>query len=225
MGKSASSSGPAAQLMGALPEVFSLLSEVFMEPEADVKVRLQALLSRCPERCPGLEGLPEALEGMVRHCQAPHDQALEYVRLFLHGNGTPTVHPYESVFTHNRLMAPECLEDLRELHGAAGLRPRHDIPVPPDHLALELEFLAYILRSRGESRRVGVGQAVPWEALAEGMLRRHLVPFARQFKRRLDEAKPAAYYACAADALVQSLHAGALMLGLDVAPGPAGARR
>jgi TorA maturation chaperone TorD len=215
----------AVQLMGALPEVFGLLSEVFMEPEADVKVRLQALLERCPERCPGLEGLPQALRGMVSSCEPPHDQALEYVRLFLHGNGTPTVHPYESVFTHNRLMDPECLEDLRKLHGAAGLRPKKGLPVPPDHLGLELEFLSFILRSREESRGGGAGVGTPWEAIAEGMLRSHLVPFARQFKRRLDEARPSAYYAHAADALVQSLHAGALMLGLDVDPAEPARRR
>lgn len=208
----------AAHLMGALPEVFTLLSEVFIEPEADVKVRLQALLARCPERCPGLEGLPEALRGMVDSCESPHDQALEYVRLFLHGNGTPTVHPYESVFTHNRLMAPECLDDLRRLHGAAGLRPKKGLPVPPDHLGLELEFLAFLLRSREEARAEGSGDGTPWGTIAEGMLRGHLVPFARQFKRRLDEARPSAYYASAADALVQSLHAGALMLGLDEQP-------
>jgi TorA maturation chaperone TorD len=212
----------AAHLMGVLPEVFSLLSEVFMEPEADVKVRLRALLQRCPERCPGLEGLPEALQGMVVSCEPTHSQALEYVRLFLHGNGTPTVHPYESVFTHNRLMAPECLDDLRKLHGAAGLRPKKGVPVPPDHLGLELEFLAFVLRGREEARASGSGTDTPWELLAEGMLRRHLVPFARQFRRRLDEAKPSPYYASAADALVQSLHAGALMLGLDVEKAPPG---
>jgi TorA maturation chaperone TorD len=208
----------AAHLMGALPEVFALLSEVFMEPEADVKVRVQALLEKCPERCPGLEGLPEALAGMVRSCESPHDQALEYVRLFLHGNGTPTVHPYESVFTHNRLMDPECLEDLRKLHGAAGLKPKKGLPVPPDHLGLELEFLSFLLRNREEARAAGSRNHSPWEAIAGSMLRSHLVPFARQFRRRLDEARPSAYYASAADALVQSLHAGALMLGLDEEP-------
>lgn len=202
-------------LLGALSGVFAVLSEVFLEPEADVKIRLAELLNQCPDECPGLDGLPVALAGMLRHCDPSQHQAVEYVRLFLHGSGNATVHPYESVYTHGRLMAPECLEDLRALHEAAGIRPRTGVSLPPDHLGLELEFLAYVLE-----RIAGLdgAEAQAWQVIAETLLRRHLVPFGRHFVRRLEEARPHLYYASAGEALVHGLHACTMLLGIEVEP-------
>lgn len=199
-------------LLASLARVFAVLSEVFLEPEADIKIRLAELLNQCPAHCPGLEGLPAALAGMLEHCGPSQHQAVEFVRLFLHGSGNPTVHPYESVYTHGRLMAPECLEDLRALHEAADIRPKTGVSLPPDHLGLELEFLAYVLARATESE---ASEAHRWQGIAETLLRRHLVPFGRHLVRRLEEAKPHLYYACAGEALVQGLHACALVLGLN----------
>lgn len=206
-------------LIGALSEVFSILSEVFLEPEADVKVRLAGVIGRCPERCPGLDGLPGALASMVEHCGKPQHQAVEYVRLFLHGNGNATVHPYESVFTYNRLMAPECLGDLKALHESAGIRPRKGLTLPQDHLGLELEFLSYILA--GFAQAEDAEEQERWRETAGVLLRRHLVPFGRQFVRKLGDARPNPYFASAGDALVEGLHACTLLLGIDM-EAPAG---
>ncbi len=203
-------------LVPALSSVFSLLSEVFLEPEADVKVRLGEVLAFCPVNCPGLEGLPKALQGMIENCEPPNGQAMEFVRLFLHGNGNATVHPYESVYTHGHLMAPECLDDWRALHEEVGIHPRGTLHVPPDHLGLELEFLAYVLSriasegDHAESQRV--------RAAAETALRRHLVPFSRRFVARLSGAGPSTYYASAGAALVEGLHACVIILGLSPDP-------
>lgn len=204
-----------ASLLGALSGVFAVLSEVFLEPEADVKIRLGELLGQCPSDCPGLDGLPVALARMLKHCDPSQRQAVEFVRLFLHGSGNPTVHPYESVHTHGRLMAPECLEDLRALHEDAGIRPRTGVSLPPDHLGLELEFLAFILERIAEADPTEVPR---WQVIAETLLRRHLVPFGRHFVRRLEEAKPHPYYASAGEALVQGLHACTLLLDIEVEP-------
>jgi TorA maturation chaperone TorD len=214
-GRDAMSRSEQISLLGALSGVFAVLSEVFLEPEADIKIRLAELLNECPANCPGLEGLPGALAGMLKHCDKSQRQAAEYVRLFLHGSVNSTVQPYESVYTHGRLMAPECLEDLRTLHEAAGIRPRTGVALPPDHLGLELEFLAFVLEQVTQS---DVNEASKWQVIAEGFLRRHLVPFGRHFVRRLEEVKPHPYYACAGGALVQGLHACTLLLGIEVEP-------
>jgi len=214
-GSSVLAAGERDLLMPTLSGVFAVLSEVFLEPEADVKVRLAQILAGCPTHCPGLDGLPTALAGMLSHCGPSQIQAMEFVRLFLHGNGNPTVHPYESVYTHGRLMAPECMEDLRALHEAADIRPRAAVSLPPDHLGLELEFLAFVLERIAEGE---VTEERRWRVITETLLRRHLVPFGRHFARRLEEAKPDPYYASAGEALVHALHACTLVLGIEAEP-------
>ena len=200
-------------LLGALSSVFAILSEVFLEPEADVKLRLAEILGRCPSNCPGLDGLPVSLAGMLKYCDGSQAQAVEYVRLFLHGSGCPAVHPYESIYTCGRLMAPECLDDLRALHEVAGLRPGPGVSLPPDHLGLELEFLAFVVEQIIEPDG---SQTEQWKVIAEKLLRRHMVPFSRLFVGRLGEANPHLYYASAGKALVHGLQACTLLLDINL---------
>ena len=198
-------------LITSLAGIFSILSEVFLDPEADVKVRLRGLLARCPEHCPGLAGLPGALRDMVDHCEALQDQAAHYVHLFLHGNGSPTVQLYESVHTHGMLMAPEVLDDLNALRESVNMPPKARIALPPDHLGYELEILAHLLTEmeRGQNRKERDRKA----KAAQVLLSRHLIGFARHFVRSLEEAGPHPYYRKAGEALVEGLQACTLVLG------------
>jgi TorA maturation chaperone TorD len=198
-------------LIASLAEIFTILAEVFLDPEADVKVRLRGLLARCPEDCPGLAGLPGALRGMVDHCEAPQDQAAQYVLLFLHGNGNATVQLYESVHTHGMLMAPEVLDDLNALRDSEDMPPKVRIALPPDHLGYELEILAHLLTEM-EREQDPVAQRRKAKA-ARVLLSRHLIGFARHFMKSLDEARPHPYYRKAGDALVEGLQACTLLLG------------
>jgi TorA maturation chaperone TorD len=195
-------------------DLFALLAEVFLEPEADVKVRLAALLGRCPDKCPGLEALPVAITNMLKTCEKPRDLAVEYVRLFLHGDRFPTIHPYESVYTFGRLMAPECLNDLKQLYDQADVRPKAGMALPPDHLGLELEFLSYVLRNLDQAPEDSP-EAESWRALAGHLLRRHVIPFARVFTRKLENADPHPYFRFASQVLVEALTASVLTLGLE----------
>jgi TorA maturation chaperone TorD len=198
-------------LLIALAEIFALLAEVFLDPEADVKVRFLGILRKCPERCPGLAGLPGALRDLVGHCEAPQDQARSYVRLFLGGSGSSIVQLYESVYTYGTVMVPEVLNDLNALSESEDLGPRSRGSLPPDHLGCELEMLARLLTAVTLA-----GDPVATErrtAAVRALLSRHLIGFARHFTRRLDAARPHPYYRKAADALVEGVQACALVLG------------
>ncbi len=183
---------------GTLAEVSVLLSDVFLDPETDVKLRLKAILATLSgDEAQPLKG---HLQEMFTSCAEPSLQAVEYVRLFLHGDRGPTVHPYESVHTCGRLMAPECLEDLRSIMREADIRLRPDLSIPPDHLGLELEILAYVLAGLNDQSPSGAG-AGPWADLLRRLLGSHLLPFAQGFVPKLEAASPDPYFAAAGAAL------------------------
>ncbi len=187
-------------------ELFEILSEVYLDPEADVRLRMAALAGRFPADEPDLAALRPDLEGLAALGDDPRRLAVEYVRLFMHGTTNQTVHPYESVQSRGRLMDQECLQDLRQLFDRADVRPRDDVAMPPDHLGLELEFMAFALgnlaRSAGDEH-----SREHWRTIAEGMLNGHLMPFVRNFAVRLEEAEPEPYYRLACRLMVSGLGA------------------
>jgi TorA maturation chaperone TorD/Pyruvate/2-oxoacid:ferredoxin oxidoreductase delta subunit len=72
----------------------------------------------------------------------------EYARLFV-GPGRPVAHPYESVYREGRLVG-DCALAVRQIYAAEGLAPEsHSLP---DHVALELEFMAHLAQREAEAR-------------------------------------------------------------------------
>ncbi len=187
-------------------ELFEILSEVFLDPEADVKLRMSSLAGRFTPDEPDLAALRPDLEALAGLGEDPRQLAVEYVRLFMHGTTNQTVHPYESVQSRGRLMDQECLQDLRQLFDRADVRPRDDVAMPPDHLGLELEFMAFVLGNLARSSGDGHSRE-HWQAIAEGMLNGHLMPFVRNFSARLEKAGPEPYYRLACRLMVSGLGA------------------
>ena len=182
-------------------ELFALLSEAYLEPEADVG-RRAASLAEDADSASGHHGaaLRSALAGMAECRESPVERGTEFVRLFLHGAGNATAHPYESVHRFGRLMAPECLSALSELYEEAQIHPRADLSVPPDHLGLELECLAYALANLGGAP-AGSPEQRRWADLAFRMVSEHLEPFAANFSQKVEAAAPSPFYHWAGEAL------------------------
>jgi TorA maturation chaperone TorD len=101
-------------------------------------------------------------------------------------------------------MAPECLEDLRSILREADIRLRPDLSIPPDHLGLELEILAYLLAGLNDQPPAGAG-AGPWANLLRRLLGSHLLPFAHDFVPKLEAASPHPYFGAAGAALRELL--------------------
>lgn len=70
--------------------------------------------------------------------------AVEYTRLFI--NATPKVacSPYESMYRENVIMGDSTL-DVMERFSRAGLKVAGNFHDLPDHVAVELEFLYYLM--------------------------------------------------------------------------------
>ena len=72
--------------------------------------------------------------------------AVEYTRLFI--NATPKVPcpPYESMYRENVIMGDSTL-DVMDSFSRAGLKVAGNFRDLPDHVAVELEFLYYLMNS------------------------------------------------------------------------------
>jgi TorA maturation chaperone TorD len=108
-------------------------------------------------------GTAAPMENLLSPLLVEHWRALldEHERLFV-GPGSVPCPPYESVWRNDvpihlrrSLMGP-CTEDLRRLYAEIGLKVAPASGELPDHVAIELEALAYALRSPGTVPIAGI---------------------------------------------------------------------
>ncbi|MBP2656549.1 MAG: TorD-like chaperone [Firmicutes bacterium] len=75
------------------------------------------------------------------------DLAVDYARVFLGAGvaGNEAAYPYESVYTSTkRLIMQDARDQVVAVYRAKGLTKLETLEFPEDHLALELEFMAYL---------------------------------------------------------------------------------
>ena len=190
-----------AGAMLSLAAVLDGLAGIFSRPDGAARTRAEALLLD-----PRL-GRPELAEivGPLREIAAAGDAGpgTEFVRLFQHGSPA-TAHPFESFYRTGYLMDAACLRELNALFASAGVRPREEGALAPDHLAVELEFLSLLLRGVSTSKAGSAGgRAV--RRIASELLQDHLLPFSRAFRARLELLRPGSTYAAASAALAATL--------------------
>ncbi len=128
------------------------LSTLYSPPTDDCKAASEAL-SRLPSIVEGLTSRgyrlePAGSEAMITDCE---EHGREYTRLFILGDPSPLCPPYESVMLgYSQLMAEPALDVVR-MYEKAGFRVSEDSPLPPEHIAVELEFM-YVLVLLDENR-------------------------------------------------------------------------
>ncbi len=80
------------------------------------------------------------------------DLAREYARLFLVAGRSESAFPYESVYTSGeRLLMQDARDAVVEIYRAEGLARSNQFDEPEDHIAFELEFMAYLCRRAGDA--------------------------------------------------------------------------
>jgi anaerobic sulfite reductase subunit A len=76
--------------------------------------------------------------------------AADYADLFL-GIGKKPAHPYESVYlSKEKIVMQEPRDEVLKIYGSEGLERSMDFNEPEDHVAVELEFQAYLCRKAEE---------------------------------------------------------------------------
>jgi TorA maturation chaperone TorD/Pyruvate/2-oxoacid:ferredoxin oxidoreductase delta subunit len=150
----------------------------------------------------------------TRQTEVPLDElARTYDRLFV-GPLPPLAHPYESVYRtlEGRLMGEVTMQVI-QAYAEAGVVLADGFRDLPDHVAVELEFMAY-LAGEEAAARTGGDEALVVTHLSRqaAFLRDHLTRWIPHFCHRVTEADPDGYYAQAAVTL-----AAFIVYDLDVA--------
>jgi TorA maturation chaperone TorD len=88
------------------------------------------------------------------------DLAAEYASLFL-GAGSRPVFPYESVYTsEERLVMQKARDEVLSVYKQEGLDRSKEYNEPEDHIAIELEFMAYLCQKTIEAIEKGDKEGV-----------------------------------------------------------------
>ncbi len=190
----------------------AMLSQVFWGPNPEA---CQEMLGR--EYQEDLESLApllddsgrealRAMTGFLRGFGRAEElfQALEpdYVRLFINAPGGVAAPLYHSCYDSQEglLMGRPAIMMRRRLE-EAGLDHESSLSEPPDHLAVELEYLTlYLDEAYLRSEKDMQCEAVQFAA-------QEMLPWVRQFSQRLAQEPPADFYPAAARLLVALLAA------------------
>ncbi len=124
----------------------------------------------------------------------------EYARIFL-GPGKPIAHPYEAVYIDGRLMG-ESTERVRRCYAEAGLQIRASNRELPDHISLELAFMAYLV----SKEEIETERESAWRERQLRFLRDHLSRWVPNLCDKIDQSDAHGFFRQAAreaNALVQ----------------------
>ena len=124
----------------------------------------------------------------------------DYVRLFVNAAGGIKAPLHQSCYESEDglLMGPAAI-NMRHRLETAGLASAVSVSTPPDHLAVELEYLIFLIDlGYSEENNEILAQAVDFAT-------RELRPWVKRFSARLDEEKDNLFFPAASGILVSML--------------------
>jgi TorA maturation chaperone TorD len=169
-------SEPSRELLARLPAI------ELVEPNDDIERGLAML---CGEVRKNQDRLPEYRE----------ERGVEYARLFL-GPQHPASVPYASFYlSETRQLMTEITIQVRGYYLDAGMAVTGLHRVPDDHIALELEFMAYLADEGARNLESGdAGAASAAVARLENFYHEHLTKWVPLFADRVQEGAESDFY-------------------------------
>lgn len=186
----------ALELATAREDLCRFLAACYYEPEpmlAEERVfeSLRSAAARLsPELADGARRLGEAFAA-----EDLQQLLLDYTRLFL-GPPSALAKPYGSVWLEGeaRVMG-DSTAALEDLYREAGFEVDEALHEPPDHVALELEFLYLLTFQCNDRRRLGdAAAAAQWEERRAAFLREHLGAWSGRFAAAVQAHAGTAFY-------------------------------
>ena len=141
-------------MYGFLARIYRVeVDRELLEQMAKMDLSLEVDVSEISEGYRMLKGFLEQLRE-----SSLTDLAVEYARIFLgaglgRGEGA---YPYESVYTSpDRLVMQEARDQVLKIYREEGLDRAEEFSEPEDHIAFELEFMAYLCQKTAEALKDG----------------------------------------------------------------------
>ena len=104
------------------------------------------------------------------------------------------VYLFESIYKEGRLFQESTFQIAR-LYREAGLEWVGEFQLPPDHIAMELEFMAYLCFCEAEAVRTGNREKEDYaRRLQTDVLEKHLGPFGLAFSQRMETHAKTDFY-------------------------------
>lgn len=180
-----------AQPRGA---AYQLLSALYYPPDESLGDTLHALAWGAHQ--PGL--LP--LVARMQQEADPHALLLAYTPLFL-GPFQVLAPPYGSVYlAGKREVMGASTQDAALLYRQAGLNLSPASKEVPDHIALELEFMYYLIYRQVEAAQKNGHDAQTWLVRQKDFLNRHLGRWVGPFAETVVQNTSSAFYRTLAEA-------------------------
>jgi putative dimethyl sulfoxide reductase chaperone len=176
-------------------QIYKFLAEALNYPVEETLSAIQ-LRELAAEMSKAAEAQPQA----VQEAMAPIEKlsreasldfkkwmlALEkdYTWMFL-ASRPRLVHLFESVYKEGKLFQESTFEIAR-IYNQAGLAPKEEFKLPPDHIALEFELMAYLAFQETEALRQGNQENAEYAVfLQQKVLSEHLRSFALNVAERM----------------------------------------
>ena len=183
----------------ARAEIFHYLADGFNYPDADflqdvTDGRFVPSLSDALERA----GLPDAAATLAAEPAPASPESLldmekDYTWMCF-ASKPRQVYLFESVYREGKLLQESTFEIAR-LYYDAGLKLSEAFKLPPDHIAVELEFMAFLLFKEAEALREGnIDKENLARRLQSETLTNHLIPFGLSVAGRMEKNARTAYY-------------------------------
>jgi TorA maturation chaperone TorD len=126
----------------------------------------------------------------------------DYTRMFF-SSKPRLAYLFESVYREGELLQESTFE-IAGLYRDAGLVLNEDFRLPPDHIAVELEFLSFLVFKEIEGLKNGNKETVEYaKELQEAVINKHLRSFALNVGERVAQHARAPFYRTVAQVLQQ----------------------
>lgn len=164
-------------------QLYLLASSLFMQPNPQQLNQLQALIKELLVKATN-EPWQDSLAELKPHLNYDDDIESEYSRLFILALPQVAAQPFGSYWLEQppRLLGNSTLE-IKEMMTEYGIEVAENSGLLPDHLVVELEFMAYLINL----------EETTWQAQRR-LLEQHLARWTPLFTAALRAAHPSHFY-------------------------------